>query len=125
MRIEKTDWGKKIFIKNDDFEQEYSIRNVRQLNSWLSRIHPCMDELEAREKVIERKLLILLFQLENCLKALYADPGFDFIERWEVRNRLMFNEWFSDQIEELINAIDGISGEYCIIAGRDGYGWCY
>lgn len=125
MRIEKTDWGKRIFIKNDDLEQEYSIWNVRQLNSWLSRIHPCMDELEAREKKIERKLLILLFQFENCLKAIYAEPCGEFIERWEKHNRMPFNEWFHDQIRELISAIDDVADEYCIIAGQDGYGWCF
>lgn len=71
MRIEKTNWGKRIFIKNADDESKYEIRNVRSLNDWLARIHPCMDELDAREKKIERRLLILLFQLENCLKAIH------------------------------------------------------
>ena len=125
MRIEKTNWGKRIFIKNDDDEMKYEIRNVRPLNEWLSRIHPCMDELEAREKKIERKLLILLFQLENSLKQIYAEPCGVFIDRWEEHNRMSFNEWFHDQIEALIFAIDGISDEYCINASRDGYGWCY
>lgn len=125
MRIEKTDWGKRIFIKNAYDESKYEIRNVRPLNDWHARIHPCIDELEAREKKIERRLLILLFQLENCLKAIYSEPCGSFIERWEVHNRLSFNEWFHDQARELIEAIDGISEEYCINATNDGYGWSF
>lgn len=125
MRIEKTDWGKRIFVKNGDSEWPYEIRNVRPLNSWHARIHPCMDELEAREKKIERRLIILLFQLERCLESIYKEPCGVVIERWEKRNRLSFDEWFHDQARELIEAIDGISEEYCINATNDGYGWSY
>lgn len=125
MRVEKTNWGKRIWIKNADSEGSYEIRNVRSLNEWHVRLHPCIDELEAREKILERKLLILLFQLERCLKQCYEEPPGVFIERWEMHNRLSFNEWFHDQVRELIDAIDGISEEYCINATNDGYGWSY
>lgn len=125
MRVEKTDWGKRIFIKNADCESKYDIRNVRPLNEWHVRLHPCIDELEAREKILERKLLILLHQLEHCLKGIYDEPPGKFLERWETHNRLSFNEWFHDQVRELIDGIDGISEEYCINATEDGYGWSF
>lgn len=121
MRIEVTPWGKRIWIKNAVDESSYEIRNVRPLNEWHVRLHPCIDELEAREKKLERRLLILLHQLERCIEDAYAEPCGVFVERWEKHNRLSFNEWFHDQILELIEQIDGISEEYCIHATEDGY----
>lgn len=125
MRIEATPWGKRIWIKNAADESSYEIRNVRPLNEWHARLHPCIDELEAREKKLERRLLILLHQLERCIEDAYAEPCEVFVKRWEKHNRLSFNEWFHDQILELIEQIDGISEEYCIHATEDGYGWSY
>ncbi len=125
MRIEATPWGKRIWIKNAVDESSYEIRNVRPLNELHARLHPCIYELEAREKKLERRLLILLHQLERCIKDIYAEPCGVFVERWEKHNRLSFNEWFHDQIRELIEQIDGISEEYCIHATEDGYGWSY
>lgn len=125
MRIEATSWGKRIWIKNAVDESSYEIRNVRPLNEWHARLHPCIYELEAREKKLERRLLILLHQLEHCLKGIYAEPPGQFLERWETHNRLSFNEWFHDQVRELVDAIDGISEEYCINATEDGYGWSF
>jgi len=125
MRIEVTPWGKRIWIRNAADESFYEIRNVRPLNEWYARLHPCIDELEAREKKLERRLLILLHQLERCIEDAYAEPCGMFVERWEKHNRLSFNEWFHDQIRELIEQIDGISEEYCIHATEDGYGWSY
>ena len=122
MRIEATPWGKRIWIKKAVDESSYEIRNVRPLNEWHARLHPCIDELEAREKKLERRLLILLHQLDEDA---YAEPCEVFVERWEKHNRLSFNEWFHDQILELIEQIDGISEEYCIHATEDGYGWSY
>lgn len=74
MRIEATPWGKRIWIKNAVDESSYEIRNVRPLNEWHARLHPCIDELEAREKKLERRLLILLHQLERCIENAYAEP---------------------------------------------------
>ena len=125
MRIEAKPWGKRIWIKNAVDESSYEIRNVRPLNEWHVRLHPCIDELEAREKKLERRLLILLHQLERCIENAYAEPCGVFVERWEKHNRLSFNEWFHDQIRGLIEQIDGISEEYCIHATEDGYGWSY
>ena len=122
MRIEVTPWGKRIWIRNAADESFYEIRNVRPLNEWHARLHPCIDELEAREKKLERRLLILL---QRCIEDAYAEPCGMFVERWEKHNRLSFNEWFHDQIRELIEQIDGISEEYCIHATEDGYGWSY
>lgn len=125
MRIEATHWGKRILIRNYNSESSYEIRNVRPLNELHARLHPCIDELEQIEKKFERKLLILLFQLENCLRGIYDEPAGAFIERWENHNRMSFNVWFNDQIRQLIEDIDGISEEYCIHATEDGYGWSY
>ena len=125
MRIEATPWGNRIWIKNAADERSYEIRNVRPLNEWHARLHPCIDDLEDREKKLERRLLILLHQLERCIEDAYAEPCGVFIERWEKHNHLSFNEWFHDQIRELIEQIDGISEEYCIHATEDGYGWSY
>lgn len=125
MRLEVQPWGKRIVIKNADSENAYEIRNVRSLNEWHARIHPCMDELEYREKKLERRLIILLHQLEHCLSEMYSEPHGVFLERWETHNRLSFNEWFHDQIRQLIDDIDGVSEEYCIHATEDGYGWTY
>lgn len=74
MRIEAKPWGKRIWIKNAVDESSYEIRNVRPLNEWHVRLHPCIDELEAREKKLERRLLILLHQLERCIEDAYAEP---------------------------------------------------
>ena len=67
MRIEATPWGKRIWIKNAADESSYEIRNVRPLNEWHARLHPCIDELEAREKKLERRLLILLHQRDSSV----------------------------------------------------------
>lgn len=125
MRIEVTPWGKRIFIINAASESSYEIRNVRSLNEWHTRLHPCIDELEKREYKLERKLLILLHQLENCLREIYEEPAGVFIEVWETHNRMSFNEWFHDQARTLIEEIDGIAEEYCIKASEDGYGWSF
>ena len=67
------------------------------------------------------------YEIRNVrpLNEWHAEPCEVFVERWEKHNRLSFNEWFHDQILELIEQIDGISEEYCIHATEDGYGWSY
>ncbi len=139
MIIEKTNYGKKIKVWNDLYldegnggyskEWSYSIRNVRPLNDLFERLHPSIDELEVEEKKLERKLLLLLFSMENVFRAAYEHTlrtgNYDYIFLWEEKNRLEFNRYYHDQIHDLIDAINGISLQYTFNAGNDGYGWCF
>lgn len=127
MIIEKTNYGKLVKVWNDGYPEEwnYQIRNVKVLNGWFDEQHPQMDVLAAREAKIERKLILLLFSMENVFRQVYDSDNYDVIDTWEAHNRMNFNEWYHDQIRELIDEIDGISSEYCDLALRDGYGWCY
>ncbi len=127
MIIEKTNYGKLVKVWNDGYPDEwgYQIRNVKVLNGWFDEQHPQMDVLAAREAKIERKLILLLFSMENVFRQVYASDNYDIFRTWEDHNRMNFNEWYHDQIQELIEEIDGISSEYCDLALRDGYGWCY
>lgn len=127
MIIENTNYGKCIRIWNDGYSDEwaYHIKNVKVLNGCYSEIHPCIQELSKRESKIERKLVLLLFSMENVFRLAYSSKTQDVFDCWENHNRMEFNCWYHDQINELIDEINSISQEYCIIARNDGYGWCY
>lgn len=139
MIIEKKPYGKAVKVWNkwgsvdssDGYSEDwtYTFRNVRPLNEWHERLHPSIDELEAEEKKLERKLLLLLFSMENVFRDACdyeARTGeSDYMFQWEEKNRLEFNRYYHDQIHDLIDAIDCISLQYTINAGADGYGWSF
>lgn len=127
MIIEKTKYGKRIKVWNDGYSEEwsYQIRNVRVLNGWFEEVHPCIQELEEREAKAERKLMLLLYSMENVFRQAYASNIRDVFERWEYHNRMDFNRWYHDQVRELIDEINDICQEYCSRASKDGYGWCF
>lgn len=139
MKIEKKPYGKAVKVWNkwgapdssDGYSDDwtYTFRNVRPLNEWMERLHPCIDELEVEEKRLERKLLLLLFSMENVFRAVCEHEErtgkCDYMFLWEKKNRLDFNRYYHDQIHDLIEEIDNISLVYTIKAGNDGYGWCF
>lgn len=131
MIVEKTNYGKRIKVWNDGYSDDwtYRIRNVKSLNADFERKHPIIDKLAEREAKLERKLLILLYSMENMLRDTFAyeerTGKYDYFDKWEQKNRLDFNRYYHDRIRELIEEIDGISQEYCWHATEDGYGWCF
>ena len=60
------------------------------------------------------KVIVIIFDWIDTLylhaslsiEDAYAEPCGVFVERWEKHNRLSFNEWFHDQIRELIEQIE-------------------
>lgn len=127
MIIEKTNYGKRVKVWNDGYSDDwtYEIRNVKVLNSTFERQHPIIEELAEREAKVERKLLLLLFSMENFFRAVYATESYELFDKWEDHNRMDFNEWYHHQTHALIDEIDGISSTYCYHATADGYGWCF
>lgn len=131
MIIENTHYGKRIKVWNDGYSEDWSyhIRNVKTLNSDFERQHPIIDELAKREAKLERKLLLLLFSMENMFREAYAyeerTGNYDSFDKWEKKHNVEFNRYYHDQIHYLIDEIDGISMEYCNRATEDGYSWCF
>lgn len=124
MKITATKYGKDVAIATLCDPLHYQVRNVRVLNSCFSRLHPCIAELEKREKKIERKLLLRMFAMENLIQQSIKSDDLYLIERWEEHNKADFNIFFHDAIRKMIESIDDISMEYATIAFRTGYPYC-
>jgi hypothetical protein len=120
-------FGKEVKVWNDGYSNDwtYHIRNVKVLNSLFDEVHPKLQELADREARIERKLLLLLFSMENVFRMVYTSDDYSIFDRWESHNRMNFNRWYHDQIHDLIDEINKISMEYADLAFRDGYGYCF
>lgn len=131
MKIEKTNYGIKITIPETEHtsEFEYGLRNVRVLNNNDPREQPLLDELEKREKPLVRKFILLAWSMWNFFKHLPKDEGTGdnntirraFI-RWEDHNRMDFTTYYHWGMDDMEDAIDAISEEYC---HRSEHGWCF
>lgn len=131
MNIEKTNYGIKITIPETEHSSgfEYGLRNVRVLNNNDPREQPLLDELEKREKPLVRQFILRAWSMWNFFKHLPKDEGEGegntirraFI-RWEDHNRMDFTTYYHWGMDELQDAIDNISEEYC---QRSEHGWCF
>lgn len=122
MKIEKTDFGKRVYIKNGNFVWKYTFLNVKVVNASCKRQHPIIEMLAKEERKTERKLLILLHSLERSLELYHSSPNKDeWFDEFKRRNRLNFYKWYHSQIDDLIFKIKSYSEKYSVIAQRDGY----
>jgi len=131
MIIRQTNYGLEITIFSSPRHStfDYLVRQVRRLNNDEPKEQELLDELEKREKPKTRKLILLLWSMENFLMSLPVDMAeywkshtlspFDI---WEKKNRVNFNEYYHEQARELIEEIDACSLEYC---DRSQHGWSY
>lgn len=113
MKVEKTDYGVDISIWSEHhvYELVYEVRLVKTLNAFAyHREKHLINELHEKEKPLVRKLKIRLFQFENAMKEMETNP--DYIDMFELRNKLDFNEWFHDGVRSLINQIEEFSFEF-------------
>lgn len=125
MRIEPTNYGKKVTIKNGDGEWSYELRCVRVLNGCYEPkvLHPSIDQLAQREYRIQRRLLRRIAELEEAL--VHANDDINWIAEWEETNKLDFNRYFHDVIRDTIDENDGISLQYVFNASDAGLPWCF
>lgn len=123
MKIENTENGIKISIwsKHRVYEIIYKVRLVAVLNAFAySREKELIDELSEKEKPILRKLKLRLFQFENAMKEM--EKYSDYIDTFERRNKLDFNEWFHDGVRSMINQIEEYSFEF---TEKTRFGYCW
>lgn len=124
MKIEYTDYGKKITIpdygKNSEFE--YKIRNVKVLNKNYVQ-HPLIDHLVKKEDKIFRKLITRLKEMERIFIKLPNDCNA--IKSFEQKKNVDFNEYFHEAIDMFIEQIDNISLKYAVFASNNGYSYSY
>lgn len=122
MRIEKTDYGLLITLPETEHtcEWHYHIRQVRTLNNNDRKEQKLLAELEEIEKPLTRKLLLRIWSMWNIMKNV-QNPREDW-DRWEDHNRMDFNEYYHDYIDEVVELIDNVSQEYCM---RSKHGWCF
>lgn len=131
MLVERTNYGLKITIPETGHNSEftYQVRQVRTLNNNDPREQKLLAELEKGEKTATRRLLLLLWSMENFFNTLPNDwAGWWGVndrspfEIWEQKNRLDFNEYYHTGARLLIEQIDGFSLTYC---DKSRHGWCY
>ena len=120
MKIENTNYGKRVTIEETPNNSEfvYEWRNVRTINGNNPKEQELINELEKGEKKAERKLMILIFSLDNFFKTATSGKECD---NWEKNNRMNFNEYYHDQIKTLQEQVNDFSFEY---ANKSRHGWC-
>lgn len=131
MLIERTNYGLKVTIpktaQNSEFV--YTVRQVRVLNNDEPGEQKLIAELERGEKRATRRLLLLLWSMENFFKTLPDDwSGYWAVndrnpfDKWEQKNGVDFNEYYHTGARLLIEEIDGYALAYC---DKSKHGWCY
>lgn len=130
MTIEKTHYGIKITIPETECSSEFvhKLRNVRVLNDNDLREQSLLDELEKRERPLVRQFILRAWSMWNFFKHMPKDEGVGddntirrtFV-RWEDHNRMNFTKYYHWGMDELTDAIDEISLEYC---QRSEHGCC-
>lgn len=120
MKIEKTAYGKRITIPatSNNSEFVYDLRNVRTINRNNPHEQPLLNELERGERIAERRLVILLYSMENFFRTANNAKSYN---QWEQHNRMDWNEYYHDQIRTLAEEVNNYSFEY---AERSRHGWC-
>ena len=102
---------------------------MRTLNGNEPREQKLLNELEAGERVITRRLILRLWSMQNFFNTLPDDMAeywkhntISPFDKWEAKNRLNFNDYYHRDAEEMLEEIAGFSLEYC---DRSQHGWCY
>lgn len=131
MKVEKTPYGLKVTIWTwPDLEPlSYNLRQVRTLNQDERHEQKLLAELEKKEAPLTRRFLILAASMENFFKciSIYTpawweeNPETPF-EAWGRLNRMDWNDYYTDGLNDLAEAINAVSLEYC---DRSRHGWCY
>lgn len=126
MRIEKTSWGRILTIPVSSMNSEFSyrLREVRKINKNDPDEQELINRLEIPEQKAIRKLTLLLFSMENFFKSiekLGVHNAAYYFRLWERHNKMDWNEWYHDQIDELVEEINGYSFKY---ADESKHGWC-
>ncbi len=126
MRIEKTSWGRILTIPVSSMNSEfsYSLREVRKINKNDPDEQELINRLEIPEQKAIRKLTLLLFSMENFFKSVEkigVHNALYYFRLWERHNKMDWNEWYHDQIDELVEEINGYSFKY---ADESKHGWC-
>lgn len=126
MRIEKTSWGRILTIPASSVNSEFSyrLREVRKINKNDPYEQELINRLEIPEQKAIRKLTLLLFSMENFFKSiekLGVHNALYYFRLWERHNKMDWNEWYHDQIDELVEEINSYSFKY---ADESKHGWC-
>lgn len=132
MQIIKTSYGNEIIIPERKWNSEftYQVRRVKVLNKELEQ-HPAIEKLSQKEARIYRKLVLLVFSMDNFFKKLEqtlkekgqkeASKLFDI---WEEHNKMDWNEYFHGNLRQLEDEVNDISFKYADIARGNGYSYC-
>ena len=118
MKVTKTNYGLLVTIpeqhdNNGDLlnsEFTYQLRQVRTINDNDPKEQPLINRLERKEKPLTRRFILLAWSMWNLFRKLENNPCA--LWEWEERNRMEFNRYFHDQLDELQEAITDISFEY-------------
>ena len=121
-----TSWGRKIIIPETSVNSEfvYELREVRKINKNDPDEQELINLLEVPEHKAIRKLTLLLFSMENFFKSiekLGVHNASYYFRLWERHNKMDWNEWYHDQIDELVEEINGYSFKY---ADESKHVWC-
>ena len=107
----------------------YDLRQVRTLNRDERHEQKLLAELEKKEAPLTRRFLIRAASMEGFFKriGIYTHPWWEEnpetpFEAWERLNRMDWNDYYTDGLNDLAGAIDAVSLEYC---NRSRHGWCY
>lgn len=127
MEVTKTNYGLLITIPeqhdtNGDLlnsEFAYQLRQVRTLNDNNPDEQPLINRLERKEQPLTRKFILLAWSMWNLFRKLNDNPRA--LMEWEEHNRMDFNRYYHDQLEELQEAITDICFEY---GKRSKHGYC-
>lgn len=132
MQIINTSYGNKIIIPERNWNSEfiYKVRRVKILNQDLDQ-HPDIEKLSKEEERLYRKLVLLVFSMDNFFKQVeqvQETKGSKEVSRlfdtWEAHNKKGWNEYFHDGIRFLEEEVNNISFEYADIAREKGFSYC-
>lgn len=118
MNVTKTNYGLLVTIpeqhdSNGDLlnsEFAYQLRQVRTINDNDPDEQPLINRLELKEQPLTRKFILLAWSMWNLFRKLQGNPRA--LYEWEDHNRMDFNRYYHDQLDELQEAITEICFEY-------------
>ena len=132
MQIIKTSYGNEIIIPKRKWNSEftYQVRRVKVLNKNLKQ-HPAIEKLSQKEARIYRKLVLLVFSMDNFFKQVEqiqrtkgSKEASQLFDAWEKHNRMDWNEYFHDNLRMLEEEVNSFSFTYADIARVCGYSYC-
>lgn len=127
MIVTKTNYGLLVTIpeqhdSNGDLlnsEFAYQLRQVRTINDNDPDEQPLINRLERKEQPLTRKFILLAWSMWNLFCKLNDNPRA--LMEWEGHNRMDFNRYYHDQLDELQEAITDICFKY---AEHSKHGFC-